>query len=106
MSEISISEIRIKQLEARVNALEATVIQYQKKFDEYIISRNSVNVPSLKIAGDVEMTEVGDALFVTGSDTYKFKGILKDMGGKWERTSKSWVFSRNSKDTLIAAGIK
>lgn len=101
----SISEIRIKQLETRVNALEITVMQYKKKFDDFVTRQSSVQSSSIQITGDVKMNEIGEAIFVSGKDTYKFKGVLKNMGGKWEKTAKCWVFSKDNKDILVSAGI-
>lgn len=100
----SISEIRIKQLEGRVANLESIVEQYQKKFDEFVTKGTSRSSP-LQITGDVKMSEIGDAIFVSGKDTYKYKGIFKQMGGKWESRAKCWVFEKTSRSTLVAAGI-
>ena len=98
----TISEIRLKQLESRVAELEKTVEDYAKRFEEFA----TVKSVAPHINGDIKMNEIGDALFVTGKDTYKYKEILKEMGGKWERTAKCWVFHKDFKDTLISAGIK
>jgi len=103
--ETSVNEIRLKQLESRVAFLEKVIEKYQKKFEEYLINTSQVSSSSLKIVGDVRMNDIGEAIFVTGKDTYKYKGILKELGGKWEKTSKCWVFEKNLRETLIGAGI-
>jgi|AntRauTorcE11897_2_1112592.scaffolds.fasta_scaffold20801_3 hypothetical protein len=101
MSNETISEIRMKQLEFRVAELEKIVKDYSTRFENFAKTSNAST-----INGDIKMNEVGDAIFITGKDTYKYKEILKDMGGKWERTAKCWVFSKNLRDTLVTAGIK
>lgn len=105
----SVNEIRIKQLESRVAALETVVEQYQKKFDDFV-TQTQIQIQTqtkvLQITGDVKMNEIGEAIFVSGKDTYKYKGILKQMGGKWESRAKCWVFEKESRNTLVAAGIR
>lgn len=104
MTDSSIDEIRLKQLEARISELERNVEEYAKRFQEFATVKKTFSI-SPQISGDIKMNEVGDAIFITGTDTYKYKELLKEMGGRWERTAKCWVYPKDLRNTLVSAGI-
>jgi hypothetical protein len=55
----------------------------------YVIKENE-----LATANEMAITiqDIGNKCLVTG-DTYQHKTILKEMGGKWNKDQKGWMFS-------------
>ena len=93
---------RISKLEQE---LRNTIDEFKKKIEELDIGDETMFKDLGKIKGKVYMIPHGKGLRVFGEDTKKNKEIIKEAGGTWNSTLKSWIFPLFKKEELESLGI-